>query len=91
MKNDLNIESIVQQWTLFDLKSIQVGKVFSSYLYCWFLLLFVDMTHQTIIFTFHFFSSSLFVKCFSIYLFELDFLISSVEKKKNELSDQTVV
>jgi hypothetical protein len=76
-----NIESIVKQWTSIDLKSIRVKcslpiYTFDFFFVCW------HNTSNYIISTFLFFAS-LFVKCFSIYLFELDFLI-------NEWTDQTV-
>ncbi len=74
---------------------INSGKVFSSYLYCWFLFfsLFVDMTHQTIIFTFHFFFFFFFFYFFICQVFlylscRVRFVDQFSREKKNELSDQ---
>ena len=50
------IEWFVKQWNLFDLKTIQVKcSLVISCTVDFFFSLFVDMTHQTIIFTFHLF------------------------------------
>ncbi len=63
---------------------INSGKVFSSYLYCWFVrLLTSHIKLLSLPFIFFSSSTSLFVKCFSIYLVEvLDLLISSVERER---------
>jgi len=71
---------------------INSGKVFSLRIYTVdFFFLFVDMTHQTIIFTFLFFF--FFIRQVFLYLsFQVRFVDQfSREKKKNELSDQTIV